>query len=92
MAFIGGFALSWGRLHLYGHFVGTIYAAVICAGLGAIIGDRIASFVERVTAPPTQPPLIIPPDVEATARERFNVPGDARPQDGVKREGEVRGR
>jgi hypothetical protein len=89
MAFLGGFALSWGRRDLYAYFVGAIYAAAIFSGLGAIIGDRVAFFVDRWTSPPPQAPLTIPPDVEAIARERFNAPGDAGPQDGVKRAGEV---
>src|SRR4051812_47416134 len=78
IAFLGGFALSWGHLHLYWYFVGAIYAAVIFSGLGAIIGYRIAPFVDRLPAPPTQDPIIIPRDVEAIARERFNAPSGGR--------------
>jgi short subunit fatty acids transporter len=72
----------------------TVFAAVICAGLGILAGCLFASVIEarrRDTGPSTNYALVIPPEIEAMARERFAVSGEAGPQDGVKQRGEVRG-
>jgi len=79
----------------------TVVGVIVCAGVGAVAGLLLGALIESFLAlvrtadllpkhTPPQAPLTIPPDVEAIARERFNVPGDAGPRDEVKRAGEVR--
>ena len=71
---------------------GTVVGAVVFGGLGFIAGHVTACYAKPSSI---QHPLTIPPDLEAIARERFSAPGradgDTGPQNGVKRDGEVRG-